>query len=207
MDMTHYAFATYVFLLVCAGIWLVGRLVRPSGGKQKGEKQKVSYDKEQRLFQLYQNIEDMLAGFEEYVEEARAETERSKAEISALLEKAAHRTDRSGAQQETPADDAAPAPAAEPASVPRPSAVVRAAYRAGSKVAQSADPEPEEPDETVPEPPAGAEPFPEAAEKNMKPGERVAALAERGLDKTQIAQQLGMSIREVTLAMKIKKTQ
>jgi|GEM_PF-1077061 len=68
MNETHYLFALYVFLLVCGVIWFYSRTV----GKAK-TKDKKGYDREQRLFILYQEIEDMLKGFELYVEEAKAE--------------------------------------------------------------------------------------------------------------------------------------
>jgi len=71
MDITHYAFATYIFLLVIAGAWFLAKVFR--AGKNKDGKS--SYEKEQRLFTMYQNLEDMLAGFEEQAEETRKSTE------------------------------------------------------------------------------------------------------------------------------------
>jgi len=67
MDYTYYVFAFFVFILVCLAIWFSSRV----GRKRKNEKDE--YAKEQRLFKLYQNVEDMMNGFEEYVEEAKAE--------------------------------------------------------------------------------------------------------------------------------------
>lgn len=71
MNETHYLFALYVFLLVCGVIWFYSRTV----GKARSAKDKKGYDREQKLFTLYQEIEDMLKGFELYVEEAKAEIE------------------------------------------------------------------------------------------------------------------------------------
>ena len=68
MDITHYSFAFFVFVLACLLIWFYRRVSR--GGKKNDQ---GSYEREQRLFRLYQNVEDMLNSFEEYAEAAKAE--------------------------------------------------------------------------------------------------------------------------------------
>ena len=81
MNLTHFAFAFYVFLLICAAIWFFGRM---TGIKKK--KDKGSFEKEQRLFKLYQNVEDMLVSFEEYAEEAKAGMDECLKQAQALIE-------------------------------------------------------------------------------------------------------------------------
>ena len=73
-----------MFLLACVGIWLLGRVLKKSK-KASGEPH-TSYEKEQKLFTLYQNVEDMLAGFEEYVEEAKKETAKSMAKMQEMMD-------------------------------------------------------------------------------------------------------------------------
>jgi hypothetical protein len=102
MDITHFAFAFYVFLLICAVIWFYGRVT--GGGKKKD---KSHFEKEQRLFQLYQNVEDMLASFEEYAEEAKAGIDERLGQMQAMIEDAQNA--------------AKPKPAARRASTPKPS--------------------------------------------------------------------------------------
>ena len=53
--------------MICGVIWFYSRIMRADKKRDKS-----SYEKEQRLFKMYQNIEDMLGGFEEYAEEAKA---------------------------------------------------------------------------------------------------------------------------------------
>jgi hypothetical protein len=68
------------FLLVCGVIWVYGRIIRADKKQDKS-----GYEKEQRLFKMYQNIEDMLAGFEEYAEEARAGLDERIRQAEALM--------------------------------------------------------------------------------------------------------------------------
>ncbi|MDD5017607.1 MAG: hypothetical protein PHO15_05870 [Eubacteriales bacterium] len=81
MTISHYLFVFYVFLLVCAVIWFIGRMTR-----NKKQDDKSNYEKEQRLFKLYQNVEDMMNGFEEYAEEAKKQIDESVAKALSLLE-------------------------------------------------------------------------------------------------------------------------
>lgn len=82
MDITHYTFAFFVFVLVCITIWFYSRLV----SKKKSESNE--HQKEQRIYKLYQNVEDMMTGFEEYVEEVKAELDSKISEITSKVEDA-----------------------------------------------------------------------------------------------------------------------
>lgn len=83
MGITEFVFAFFIFILVCLAIIFYAKIVRPSKAKEDS-----STDKEKKLFKLYQNLEDMMNGIEEYVEEARKEIDESKSKMAALLEKA-----------------------------------------------------------------------------------------------------------------------
>ena len=167
MDFTYYAFAFFVFLLVCAAIWFYSRV---TGNREK--KDKSSYEKEQRLFQMYQNIEDMLGSFEEYAEEAKADIEERLKQAEALI---------NGVQS---------APQNRPEN-----------HRA---VGSYSKPVPEERVEmTLPK-------------KNIrstsdKPKNKMEDLIPqylaKGMSKEEIAKVLGISSREISLIMEIKKIQ
>ena len=203
MGIEFYAFATYVFALVCIGMWLFFRLYKKTGKKAK-EKEKSSYDKEQRLFTLYQNIEDLLASFEEYVEESKSEAQTAKAEIQKLLEEAKQISSEEKAASSEPLD-MKPAPLLQ--SVPHASSSVRAAYQAVKK----AENEKTEPVLEIIHPPKREYTMPQSdkpAEWSiMKTADKVAVLFKKGLSKNEIAQQLAISVREVTLAMKVRNVQ
>jgi biopolymer transport protein ExbB/TolQ len=79
IDITVFIFAFFVFVLLCGMIWLYSRLKRP----KKSAEDAVS-EKEKRLYKLYQNLEDMMNGIEEYVEEARTGIAKDKEEIAAI---------------------------------------------------------------------------------------------------------------------------
>lgn len=225
MGVMEYAFATYVFLLLCTAIWLVSRLIRP---RKQTKDQNSSYGKEQKLFNLYQNIEDLLAGFEEYVEETRAENERAAMQTAAMLEEAKQLCDEikslhgSNAVSE-PVINQPSAQQKAPAPVPRASTAVKAAYKAAASIkpadtAQTApDARIDGSDKTV----SAAHAAPEDTGENkaaqstkpiiqklhMRLPDKVAELRKKGLEPSQIAQQLGISVREVSLAMKIRKAE
>ena len=82
MDYTYYLFALFVFLLVCAAIWFFSKIYK---GAKKEETN--DYAKEQRLYKLYQNVEDMMTSFEEYVEQSKAELDQKLSQIERILEK------------------------------------------------------------------------------------------------------------------------
>lgn len=203
MGMEFYAFATYVFVLVCLGMWLFFRLYKRTAKKAK-EKDKSSYDKEQRLFTLYQNIEDLLASFEEYVEESKSEAQGATDEIKKLLEEAKRISSEEQAASDEPREMK---PAALLQSVPRASSAVRAAYQA----VKTAGNERPEPVLEIIHPPKREYNMPQSAKTAewsiMKTADKVAVLFEKGLSKNEIAQQLAISVREVTLAMKVRNVQ
>ncbi len=153
MDLSHYMFAFFVFLLIGLLIWFYSKTV---GKKDKEEKS--SYEKEQRLFHLYQNIEDMLGGFEEYAEEAKKEISAGLEQVKVLLDetkKAPSGTDNKIKTNEKPVKKR---------------------------------------EKKAPVPKTGQE-----------PEDRIPELMKKGMDKNEIAKELGISIREVSLMMDVKK--
>lgn len=149
MDITHYTFALFVFVLLCILIWFYGRVTRKKADTGSAEK-------EQRLYRLYQNIEDMMSSFEEYAEEA-------KKEIGGGLEKLKIAL-------------------SETQSVPiQPVRQQEHAARAEKAIKKPQD------------------------ETKLKNEERILQLMQRGLSKSEIARELGLSIREVSLIVDIKK--
>ena len=83
MGITEFVFSFFIFILLCLAIILYAKMVRPAKSKED-----PGNDKEKRLYKLYQNLEDMMNGIEEYVEEARKEIDESKGKIMATLDKA-----------------------------------------------------------------------------------------------------------------------
>lgn len=70
----YYLLILLVFLLAAAIIFLYDRLKRSRNAEEGG----TIKEKEQRLFKLYQNLEDMILSFEEYVDEAKEEIARER---------------------------------------------------------------------------------------------------------------------------------
>lgn len=155
MDITHYTFAFFVFILLCVLILIYSRLMR---GKKKDET--GSFEKEQRLFKLYQNIEDMLGSFEEYAEESKKEISRALEQVSALISEAKN------------------APKLNEPETNKPAEKEKEAVKETSK----------KHDDT-----------------NIRPEDRIPQMVEKGMKKSEIAKELGLTIREVTLIMDIKK--
>lgn len=79
MGFPEFAFAFFVFILLCVLIFLYNRSRRP----KKSESDAIA-EKEKRLFKLYQNLEDMMNGIEDYVEEARAGIAKDREAVSAM---------------------------------------------------------------------------------------------------------------------------
>lgn len=194
MDITHYAFAAYVFLLVCGGIWFFAKVFRVNG---KGKGDKSSYEKEQRLFTLYQNVEDTLSSFEEFAEETKKETQATLQKAEELLEEAKRlsaqmndaktitpqpvpqRTPARGVRWSEPYEDDAETPPEMVMEEPKHEAPPRSSYRP----AAPARDEEERP-----------------ADPPLKTNEKILLLSAQGLSVTEIAKTLGISVREVTLA-------
>lgn len=185
MDLTNYAFATYVFILVCACIWMLGRMMKKS--KKANGSEKKSYDKEQKLFTLYQNVEDMLAGFEEYVEESKGEADKSMGEMRKMLEE----VKILAAELK---DSGAPVIVKEPEMITSPEKQEeRVIERMGSLHIVTPRPF------MMSDEPRRSSPIPRVS----KTGSKVLELQANGMDQNEIAKELGISVREVTLAMKI----
>jgi len=188
MNAMHYIFALYVFLLICGVIWFYSRTV----GRAKS-KDKRGYEKEQKLFSLYQDIEDMLKGFELYVEEAKAEIEARLNQApdpwAAVVQEA---------MSQGPGGDQENAAQPEEPEKKRKTAAKRPAKAEG----ESNDPPlifPEEakPKKRAPRPPA---------KKDSRPAEEIVSeYAAKGMDQKEIAKELGISSREVALILEIKK--
>ncbi len=77
-----YFFAVFVFLLAALLIWFYKRT--PRSQKKREEK---SFEREAKLFKLYQNIEDLMDGFEEYVEELQSSFRLESGEVKRLRDK------------------------------------------------------------------------------------------------------------------------
>lgn len=202
MDFTHYMFAFYVFLLVCGVIWFHARVTR--GGKKDD---KSSYEKEQRLFVMYQNIEDMLDRFEEYAEEAKGGFDDRIRHVENLIEELraeienlrAHR-----AKKEEAKPKAAPeAKAEEKTETPAPT---------GPPLETEPEPAPAVKAEAPAAPATEREAFVKRPQKESSPAKSrpktpdlIQQYLEAGMSKEEIAKTLGISMREVTLIMEIKK--
>lgn len=83
MGWPEYGFALFVFILACVLVAINHFLKR-----SRQSAVDVSKDKEKRLFQLYQNLEDMISSAEEECENTLAQIRREKADLDGLLEKA-----------------------------------------------------------------------------------------------------------------------
>jgi seryl-tRNA synthetase len=194
MDITHYAFATYIFLLIMGGAWFLAKVLR--SGKDRGGKS--SYEKEQRLFTMYQNLEDMLAGFEELAEETRKSTEEALERSEQALRQASEIAEEVRRLSKKPETVEGPAQPEEPRGV------------LWSEQPKTPEPElvQEEPDQA----PIWEAPAPRPVEKGedssqvgspLKLNEKIRLLSAQGLMPVEIAKTLGISVREVTLAIEM----
>lgn len=184
MDLSAYLFATYVFILLTVTIWLLGRVLRKS--KKAGGSDKASFDKEQKLFALYQNVEDMLASFEEYVEETQSEADKNLSEMREMLGEVKRLADALKVQSTYTQTQEMAVPVPERHEEP---AVERS--ESLHLVAPVPIRVPDEPKRPAP------------VLKMSKTGSKVLELKANGMDQSQIAKHLGISLREVSLAMKI----
>ena len=173
MDITHYAFATYVFVLICAGLWIFGRKSR--SGKKNDKEDKSASEKEQRLFTLYQNVEDMLGSFEEFAEETKKETDETLKKAARLLEEAKGLS--------TKLD------------------ILRQAAKQSERAAAVQESREEPVPKTVMPKEKTVAPALVGSEVPLKINEKIALLDAQGLGTTDIAKTLGISVREVTLAL------
>lgn len=174
MGVEYYVFAVFVFLLLCALVFLIWRFILlPRGRKSTAEAAEQGREKEERLFRLYQNIEEMMDNFEGYLEDTREHMETVKAEASRqqqAIEELIHRAE---------ATEARTLAALE---------TLRVQDRHGVR---------QEPQGPAPEKPA-AEPG-----RKGRQGKRdaVRELLSKGMTVEQIAQKLELSINEVKLVV------
>ncbi len=83
MDFSYYVFAFFIFVLAAIIVILTKKI---KGADSKDNK--VIYEKEKKLFKLYQNLEEMILVAEEFIEEAHKEIAADKSNIHSMLEKA-----------------------------------------------------------------------------------------------------------------------
>ncbi len=217
MNATHYIFALYVFLLICGVIWFYSRTV----GQAKS-KDKRGYEKEQRLFRLYQDIEDMLKGFELYVEEAKAEIEarlnqapdpwaavvqeamsqgpggdEENAEQPAEPEKKRKTAAKTGAESKEKPPKAPQETAAQGGGGETPLKNAGTEEPGGEEQAENAGEAADGPKKRTPRQPP---------KKDGRPLEEIVSeYAAKGMDQNKIAKELGISSREAALILEIKK--
>ena len=98
MDYTHYMFAFFVFLLVCAAIFINNKLKKTRSETEtkktdrepmKTDRERVeqdSYGREEKLMTLYRNLEDAMRSMEEEIQEVREEIGRQLERASSMLE-------------------------------------------------------------------------------------------------------------------------
>jgi len=190
MDITYYTFAFYVFLLVWATIWVYGRVMRRSKTKNGGE------EKERQLFRLYQNIEDMLGGFEEYAEETKTSIDERLKQAEALIERMNAAQAEPG--QEEKAVENTERPDAEPDHKNRPEK--QGAVSMEAETAPANRPEMESPKQS-------GKSRENSRRSSGKPRteDLISKYVAQGIDTAEIARILGKSQREVSLMMEIKK--
>ncbi|MDP4153142.1 MAG: hypothetical protein Q8865_06885 [Bacillota bacterium] len=83
MGSGYYIFAFFIFILVCVLIFVYSRLVLAHKGNKNDQ---IGSEREKSLFKLYQNIEEMMDTFENYVTESMARFDEEKKEISGMLD-------------------------------------------------------------------------------------------------------------------------
>ena len=78
------------FTILQITVWIVFvRLVLRAAKNNQGGETERQRDREVKLFKLYQEVEDMMDSFEEYVNEVREELEKERADVMELSRKAA----------------------------------------------------------------------------------------------------------------------
>lgn len=81
MEFSHYAFAFFVFVLVCAAILL------SAAAHKSSRRERLELDeREKKLFCLYQNMEDLAAGLEDYVREAQSKNDEDAKQLRELAQ-------------------------------------------------------------------------------------------------------------------------
>ncbi len=205
-----YLFAAFVFLLAALLVWFYKRT--PRSQRKREEK---SFEREVKLFKLYQNIEDLMDGFEAYVEELQRtlgqDSEDIKRRVEALeAQHAALRhalriigaqSAQAAAQESVPESPAVSSGAAvQPTLQPLPRPVADPAQAPFEPVKARAEE-------------AGAAPTPapslsEAKKRRrnapLNRAQKVRILQAEGMDAVSIAKELGLSLNEVNLIMQLE---
>ena len=78
-----YIYALFVFALLCVLVVLYRRAGSP--GKRAQAEQEAERAKQERLFKLYQNIEEMMDSFEGYLEQSREQMQSERARLDEQL--------------------------------------------------------------------------------------------------------------------------
>ncbi len=220
-----YFFAVFVFLLAALLIWFYKRT--PRSQKKREEK---SFEREAKLFKLYQNIEDLMDGFEEYVEELqnsfRLESGEVKRRVEALETQHAHirhalRELSARASEPRTPYEAQPEPFLEPQEPYEAQPGLFLAPEAPYEERQGPFEEPKEAFGEAAPPPNAAAPAETEAERSPGPeryaskkgqgasaeplnrAQKVRILQDEGLSAVHIAKELGLSLNEVSLIIQL----
>lgn len=86
MDYTYYLFATFVFALVCAVLFLNSRLKRSRIEEQTASVKPQEPDDSEMLMSQYRRLENAMRNLEEEILEARGEIRTQREEAAAMLE-------------------------------------------------------------------------------------------------------------------------
>ncbi len=200
MDYTVYLYTIFVFLLVLVVIWLVARVVRfrkksaaPTANEKEG------------LFKLYQSLEEMMNSLEEYVEKAREDMAKDKAETATMLGKMEqlYREMKEPLQAPAPTAEAREPVLAGVSRTRETAAVIKTApqpreYSKPTAAAPAMEPVLRSALSAVP----AAEPM--MAEGALKKNKIVRFMRDEGLSDEQIAKELGISRGEVALILGMK---
>ncbi len=179
MDYTYYLFAFFVFLLVCATVYLSSMLKR----NQKEEAVKLPppedfREREEELLALFHKLERAMSVMQEEMEETRGGIRADREEVASMLERMQHLTTgiRSSSEQQRP-EEPVKRGRGRPRTVNLPQEAERAALVLDRKK-------------------------PGPKKKTLR--DRVLELYETGLAADRIAQELSISRGEVDLALGIK---
>lgn len=177
MDYTYYLFAFFVFLLVCATVYLSSMLRR--NHKEEAIKPPPPEDfreREEELLALFHKLERAMSVIQEEMEETRRETRADREEVASMLEHMQHLTTGIRSSEERP-EEPIKRGRGRPRTVHPPQEAERAAL-----VLERKKPGPKK--------------------KTLR--DRVLELYETGLTADRIAQELSISRGEVDLALGIK---
>lgn len=193
---SHYLFALFVFVLICGAIVLFRR----SGGRATGGDAGALQEKEKRLFRLYQNLEDMITGAEEYIEETRRDIDTDRDKMARMLDKMERVYDELDQMRSH-----VEAPTRYVQDVPR--EVRREIRRETPRDINREIPRevPREVPQSAPEPREIREAITPQPERKMNKFELVRYLHDEGYSTEQISKEIGISRSEVALIIGINR--